>query len=270
AYEYQALKVLERSGVTPKPYYLDDSKSEFPFGILIMEFLPGRHLDYSRDLLKAAKTFAEIHGLDFLKEEINFLKREPGPFTGIFNEAVSLLTVYFSSPRGDLKVKRILGKVLDYANKNKEQEKYLLREPWLTLINTEVNSHNFIINEESQTCHLIDWEKPIYGEPAQDLSMFLISTTTLWKGDYILSLEEEAGFLNEYIRHLSYNPLSKTLIERVRMFNFFNYLRAVSWCAMAWTEYTEPGRPLVNMNTFKKIKMYIEMDFIKKSFSEAF
>jgi hypothetical protein len=49
------------------------------------------------------------------------------------------------------------------------------------------------------------------------------------------------------------------------MFKFFNYLRAISWCAMAWTEYTEPGRQLVNMDTFEKIKAYIEPSFIKRS-----
>jgi len=44
-YEYNALKSLERSGATPKVYYVDDSKSFFDYGILIMEYLEGRPLD---------------------------------------------------------------------------------------------------------------------------------------------------------------------------------------------------------------------------------
>jgi thiamine kinase-like enzyme len=143
------------------------------------------------------------------------------------------------------------------------------------VINTEVNSHNFIVNRKKGSCHLIDWEKPILGEPAQDLSMFLIATTTLWKSEKILSLQEEEDFIRKYLQkmkiemskseELSGIPIN-TLRERITMFKFFNYLRAISWCAMAWTEYVQPGRVLQNPDTFEKIKMYIEPAFIQRCF----
>jgi hypothetical protein len=113
---------------------------------------------------------------------------------------------------------------------------------------------------------LIDWEKPIYGEPAQDLSMFLIPTTTLWKRDYILSKEEKESFLSEYLNRLPPCFYSDSLRDRVEMFTFFTQLRAVAWCAMAWTEYIQPNRLLSNDDTFKKIKMYIKPEFLTDLF----
>lgn len=269
-YEYKALQLLSNSQVTPKPYYLDDSKKIIPYGLICMEYLPGDPLDYTRDLALAAATFAKIHGLPLKVTEIDFLIRMPGPLTGIYNEAVDLLVQYFNCPEANLEIKRLLEKVMLCAEEKKRLEEYLLREPWLTIINTEVNSHNFIVNRDknSLTCHLIDWEKPILGEPAQDLSMFLIPTTTLWKRNSILSREEQNRFLSEYIGKLSPTLYKHTLLERVEIFKFFNLLRAISWCAMAWTEYTKPGRPLINNETFEKINSYLETDFIKNCFQE--
>jgi thiamine kinase-like enzyme len=270
AYEYQALELLHRSGVTPRPYYLDDSKEIIPFGLLIMEYLPGEPLNYRQDLQMAATTFAKIHRLQFKGAESDFLIKEEGPFSGIYKEAEILLDKYFQSPDANLHVKDMLEKVLLKAEERKKEEEYLLREPWLAVINTEVNSHNFIVNQYLQTCHLIDWEKPILGEPAQDLSMFLIATTTMWKRNQILSMEEEESFIRQYLKRLPACPHKSTLRSRVEMFKFFNYLRAISWCAMAWTEYVKPGRKLVNEDTFEKITTYISPDFIRKTFPQVF
>lgn len=270
AYEYQALQLLSGSGVTPRPAYLDDSKQIIPYGLLVMEYLPGEPLDYSCDLLQAASTFARIHSLTFPPERTAFLVQEPGPFSGIYREASTLLQSYFACPDANPRLQKMLETVLLRAEEKRKEEDCLLREPWLAVINTEVNSHNFIVNRKSQTCHLIDWEKPIYGEPAQDLSMFLLATTTMWKRNYILSPQEEELFIREYLAQLPACPHLHTLRDRVQMFKFFNYLRALSWCAMAWTEYTRPGRPLVNMDTFEKIKAYLEEGFIRACFPAVF
>ena len=266
AYEYKALQLLNCSTVTPRPYWLDDSHQELPYGLLIMEFLAGEPLDYKYDLLKAARTLACIHGIDYAAPETSFLVKEPGSFTGIYNEVARLLQTYSSCPQARTETAGLLEKIFIQAGDRKKDEQYLLGEPWLRVINTELNSHNFIVNRPTDQCFLIDWEKPIYGEPAQDLSMFLIPTTTLWKRDYILSREEEENFLHEYLHQLPPCLHSDTLQDRVEMFKFFNQLRAVSWCAMAWTEYIRSDRPLSNDDTFKKIEMYIEPDFITNLF----
>ncbi|ATW23641.1 phosphotransferase family protein [Candidatus Formimonas warabiya] len=266
AYEYQVLQLLNKSGVTPRPFYLDDRKQTVPYGLLVMEYLPGEPLDYRYDLPKAARTFARIHSLEFGAGAAGFLMKQTGPFTGVYQEAVTLLESFFNCPDADVQIKWILERALLKAEEKKKDEDFLLHEPWLAVINTEVNSHNFIVNQERLTCHLIDWEKPIYGEPAQDLSMFLIATTTMWKRNYVLSVKEEEEFLAVYLNCLATTcPYKNTLRDRVQMFKLFNYLRAISWCAMAWTEYTKPGRPLVNRDTFEKIKAYLEPEFIRTS-----
>ena len=60
-YEYGALEILAESGVTPKPFFLDDSKSVLDYGVLIMEYLPGEAFLYPRDFRKAGRLFAQIH-----------------------------------------------------------------------------------------------------------------------------------------------------------------------------------------------------------------
>lgn len=269
-YEYQALELLRRSEVTPVPYYLDDQKAEIPYGLLVMEYLPGEPLQYSADLRQAANTFARIHSLSFAQEDATFLVKPKAPFTPICREVSSLLTRYFVSQGASTKVKILLERLFHVAEVKKQEERYFIEEPWQAVINTEVNSHNFIVNPARQSCHLIDWEKPIYGEPAQDLSMFMIRTTTFWRGNTLLSPEQEDLFLTTYIHELMRCPYVDSLRERVQSFKFFNTLRAISWCAMAWTEYTQPGRPLVNTDTFEKINMYLEVDFIKSCFPEVF
>lgn len=270
AYEYQALQLLSRSGVTPRPYFLDDSKEDIPYGLLVMEYLPGEPLDYRYDLEEAAATLARIHSMQFAKNETDFLVKQSGPFSGIYSEARTLLDHFFQCPEASSELKKMLEKLLLTAAEKKKEEEYLLQEPFLAVINTELNSHNFIVNHDRQTCHLIDWEKPILGEPAQDLSMFLIATTTMWKRNYRLSRQEEKSFLRQYLKQLPDCPLKKTLRSRVEMFKFFNYLRAISWCAMAWTEYIKPGRALVNADTFNKINVYLTPEFIRNIFPQIF
>ncbi|MEL1136013.1 aminoglycoside phosphotransferase family protein [Desulfitobacterium sp. THU1] len=308
-YEYQALDLLRDSGVTPLPLYLDAERTDIPYGCLVMEYLPGEPLNYARDLMKASQTFAKIHSLSFPKGKTDFLIQVNGPFSVIYDEVGNLLRTYMECPRGNLKTKKLLEKVFLVSGDKVKDEKYFGNQSWRAVLNTEVNSHNFIVNDEQGACHLIDWEKPIYGEPAQDLSMFLIRTTTLWKRNVILSVEQEELFLESYLKSYqafllrqsfqdlydtsleptcfdraspekheqyyfglgsNFEDLAPTLRERVEMFKFFNLLRAISWCAMAWTEYTQPGRPLVNEDTFAKIQMYLDEEFIKGSFPAVF
>ena len=62
-YEYYALKLLENSTRTPKPYYLDSENH-----LLVMEYLPGRALDYRTDLKLAAECLAQIHSVSVPEE----------------------------------------------------------------------------------------------------------------------------------------------------------------------------------------------------------
>jgi thiamine kinase-like enzyme len=129
------------------------------------------------------------------------------------------------------------------------------------MVNTELNSGNFLINGE--TSHLVDWEKPLLSEPAQDLGHFLAPTTTFWKTDVILTPEQVKAFAETYVAAVNGRMDCATLPERLPLFFTVTCLRGVTWCAMAYREYCQPGRQLRNEDTFRKLKAYLEPAFLR-------
>ncbi|QCX33269.1 hypothetical protein FDN13_05885 [Caloramator sp. E03] len=261
-YEYNALKALEKTSVTPKVYFVDDSKLKLNYGILIMEFLEGRPLQYSNDLEKAVYIFSKIHTLksDEVSKKIFII--EENLFTERIKEAQRLLKEFFISSLVDDKLKVFFNKFLDWAEKNRHKEKYYIDNKLHVINNTEVNSNNFIIGKDKS--YLIDWEKPVISDPCQDLTQFIAITTTLWKADYILSVEEKNNFFNFYIERTGY----KDIKERVYLYQPYLYLRALSWCAYAYLEYLKPDKEIKNEDTFKKIKSYLDISFMKEILKE--
>lgn len=257
-YEFNSLKYLESSSVTPKVFFVDSSKMFFDYGILIMEFLEGTPLDYGKDLNKAANIFSKIHSLE-IKPDNHFIIEE-NIFSDRINEGERLLTNIWNSPIIDKKIKTFFYKFLDWAKVNKYKEKYFIDAPWHVINNTEVNSHNFIIGEENS--YLIDWEKPVISDPAQDLTQFLATTTTLWKTNYILSNDEKEEFFTNYINGLKGED--KNIRDRVNFYIPYLYLRALGWCAHAYVEYHDPNKEIKNMDTFKKIREYLDIDFMEE------
>ncbi|MCG8541956.1 MAG: phosphotransferase [Clostridia bacterium] len=262
-YEYNALKSLEISNVTPRVFFVDDTKKFFDYGILIMEFLEGRPLEYDKDLGRAAKIFARIHSLDIGTINNDFIL-EDKVCSHRITEGNRLLKDYLESPIVDEKLKKFFYNFLEWAEKNRYREKYFLENKWHVINNTEVNSHNFIIGDENS--FLIDWEKPVISDPCQDITQFLAPTTTLWKTGHVLTSEERDGFFKTYVENL--NNGDRDIRERVHLYNPYLYLRALSWCAYAWLEYQKPNRDIKNMDTFKKIEEYLDIDFMKNLLKE--
>jgi aminoglycoside phosphotransferase (APT) family kinase protein len=132
----------------------------------------------------------------------------------------------------------------------------------LCMVNTELNSGNFLINETGES-YLVDWEKPLISEPAQDLGHFLAPTTTFWKTDVILTPEEVKDFIEKYIAAVNGRMDCSALPRRLPLYFTVNCLRGVTWCAMAYREYCQPGRQLTNSDTFAKLKAYLEPAYLQ-------
>jgi len=268
-YEYHALKLLEPTGVTPRPFYVDDARGiagrERNYGVLLMEYLPGEPLDYRRDLEAAARLFARVHSLPVAPEE-NHLIREERPLSMTYEECSRLLPVYLESDLAEPALRDYLREVLDWAAGARHREAYFLADPYHCIINTEVNSGNFIVNREQGTIHLVDWEKPLWGDPSQDLSHFRVPTTTLWKSDYRMTDENKRSFLNGYRAAITDAHLRDTIAERVRLRDPFNCLRGISWSAMAWVAYQTGEHALRNEDTFHKVSAYLHLDFVRSLF----
>jgi aminoglycoside phosphotransferase (APT) family kinase protein len=269
-YEFCALKLLANTGVTPRPYYMDDMPGLIDangntYGVLLMDYLPGEMLDYRRDLEAAARLFARIHTCP-VDEKDNHLIREQRPLSMTYEECSRLLPIYLESDLADPALRDYLQEVLAWADEARHDERYFLDDPWSCIINTEVNSGNFIANRQQGTLHLVDWEKPLWGDPSQDLSHFCVPTTTLWKTDYRMSSAERNHFLEIYKNAIHDQHLCDTLEARVRLRDPFNCLRGISWSAMAWVTYQTAEHALRNADTFRKVSMYMDLEFVRGLF----
>jgi len=264
-YEYQALQLLAGSGATPQAYYVDDTRQRLPHGVLLMEYLAGEALDYTRDLAAAARLLAQIHSFS-ARLDITHLIVEERPLSMTCDECGRLLQVYFDCEQADAAICRYLRDVLAWAEQARLREACFLADPWPCIINTEVNSGNFIANRESGSLHLVDWEKPLWGDPSQDLSHFSVPTTTLWKTDQRLDATRRGEFLAAYRAALADAHLRDTIDERVRLRDPFNCLRGISWSAMAWVAYQNGRHALRNADTFRKIEQYLQPAFLHSLF----
>lgn len=227
-YEYDALKTLEKSYVTPTTFFLDDSTTFFDYGVLIMQFIEGRHLDYGnqKDLQEAAKILGKIDSLNTDKIDVsNFLVRE-----NVIEDSLDKSRLYLKGFKDskdiDLGIRLKIDSLLDWAEKNKACASYFEEDKWHTINNTETNSKNFIISKKKTKGFLIDWEKPVLGDPSLDLAYFLSPVTTLVSGDYILSQDEKDDFFKTYIMYL--DKCDRDIIERVRVYTPFLYLLSLS------------------------------------------
>lgn len=256
-YEFHALRLLESSGRTPKPIYVDGSKSELDYGILVMEYLEGEYLQYETELLYGAKTLADIHSIDITLQKHN-LQNPPNPLKAILEECEEMIAVYYRSPLAKEEQKCMIRKMMNTGWEKVRNTQ--IETPYECCINTELNSTNFLVYNKS--AYLVDWEKPLKGDPAQDLGHFLAPTTTFWKTDTILNRNQVEAFIDTYIQEVNGRFDTSEIRERVNLFIPINCLRGITWCAMAWVEYQDSSRLIRNESTWKKLNQYLEIEFL--------
>ena len=251
-YEFSALQNLIPSGRTPKPLLCSPEHA-----LLVMQWLPGSALDYRRDMKTAARILADIHSVPV--PENCHLIRPQAPARAIYDECLAMVQHYFDWEEADPQVVGLLQDLIC------EIGTLPLEEPSdapVCMVNTELNSGNFLICEDGAG-YLVDWEKPLLSEPAQDLGHFLAPTTTFWKTDVILTPEEVRQFAADYVEAVADRMDCSTLSKRLPLYFTVTCLRGVTWCAMAYREYCQPGRELRNEDTFRKLKAYLHPAFLQ-------
>ena len=251
-YEFSALKNLEPSGRTPKALFCEPDRN-----CLVTEWLPGRPLQYETDMNIAAEIFADIHARP-TPENCGLLEPE-NPLEAILEECRQMVAHYHSWDKADPLVRSLLKTLENEISARDLSAPVGIRK---CMVNTEVNSGNFLINPQGKS-YLIDWEKPLISEPAQDLGHFLVPTTTFWKTDVILTPEDVRHFVAHYRQAVNSRFETESLRERLPLYFTITCLRGVTWCAMAFREYSEPGRSLSNADTFLKIQDYLRPDFLE-------
>lgn len=284
SYEAHALSLLEKSGRVPKVYYVEEKGDK---GILLMDFLEGRALRYETDLSIAGQILADIHSTAYEREkdrgEFRLLSPE-NPLHAMLSESASLLKSYELS---SFMEEEIYNRTHTLWKRGVDLErKYakILSSKDFCIINTELNSGNFLIQSEEKkdklpalngqpkengkdinskdiSSYLIDWEKPLYAHFAQDLGHFLAPTTSFWKTDIILQEKDKVDFFCSYREALAGRREFSEIEEKTELFILFNCIRGLSWCAYAYAEY-QKGRDIHNEDTFRKIKAYLEDPFL--------
>lgn len=254
-YEFTVLQSLRRSGVTPRPFYCDTEPPAEGLGngVLLMEYLPGRPLDYAKDWQEAARIFAATHA----QPVDNRLIVQANPVLDIAKESKGLIHRFPDHPLQKEKQRLIdyHAEILTLA----ERTKPLFENDPMVIANTEVNSHNFIIleDEDSKQGWLVDWEKAVVTSRFQDIGHFLVPTTTLWKTDFRFTKEGKRDFVAAYLEQVGIDMDLDTAMQCTDVMERTILLRAMAWCYMAYYEYTQSDRALQNVDTFKKIEFYL-------------
>jgi aminoglycoside phosphotransferase (APT) family kinase protein len=248
-YEFRVLKAVEPSGVTPRAFFVDSDADGLGKGVLLMEYLPGRALEYPIDIRKAAEVFAKIHGLSTAEGLIV----QNNPIEAIAEESYGLINRFADHPLIGEKacLLRYHEKILTLSENTRDF--FTDEEP--CIVNTEVNSGNFIVQPEKT--YLVDWEKAVVSCRYQDLGHFVVPTTTLWKNNYVYNEEEKLRFIRCYSQSLDLDLDVRELFEKTKILERTILLRALSWCFMAYFEYTREDRTLRNADTFAKIRDYL-------------
>ena len=278
-YEANALRQIVSSGRTPEVLYVDDSRKYIDHGVLVMDFLPGEYPDYENasDMSAAIECLADIHAVRIDESRVVHGNPESVPadtteliapetsFGAILEECESMFSVYENSDLGDDSVREQIRRLLSRGHEIVDElESSDMPVPYRCCINTELNNTNFLVDRSrvSVKAYLVDWEKPLYGDPAQDLGHMLAPTTTFWKTDVIYDQERVEGLIDEYIRAAGDRFDTTGIRERTHQFITITCLRGITWCAMAWIQYQDPDKTIVNESTARKLEQYLDKDFL--------
>ena len=262
AYEFSALDLLEPCGRTPRTLWYDASRAHLPWGVGVEEFLPGRPLSYQTDMPEAACILADVHAVEVPAAARQTLICPANPLLGIARECRQMFEKYRSwHAAEDFVLKRV--DAMMRAAFAIAQDASELAGQRLCIANTELNSHNFLIGDNGRPSYLIDWEKPLFSVPEQDLSHFLVPTTTNWKTSTILNRAQREAFLDEYEQAVAGRFPTQGLRARLDGYLTVTCLRGLTWCAMACVDYTEGGPGLHNEDTFAKIKQFLSHEYLE-------
>lgn len=269
SYEFRALDLLEACGRTPRTLWCDDSRALAPWGVGVEEFLPGRPLSYQSDLARAARILADVHAVEVPAGA--GLQRPQNPLLGIVEECLTMFETYRAWSKAQDAVLRTVGAMAGRALASAQGAAGSCQEDVRRcIVNTELNSHNFLMGEDGQPDYLVDWEKPLVSMAEQDLAHFLVPTTTCWRTQTVLSRPEREAFLDEYERAVNGRFSTEGLRERLGGFMTVTCLRGVTWCAMACVGYTEGGSGLRNEGTLAKIGQFLSADFLQMIWDEFY
>ena len=269
-YECQALKFLEPSGCTPRARYVDGSKQLDGHGALVMDFHEGRYPVFKSadDMSRVAAMLANVHAVPVGADCP--LVRPGDPLRAQYDECAGYFATYRASALAD----PAACTAIEHMMAMTEQA---LDAPFDSadachVQNTEAVSDHFLLSERGHGDCMVDWEKPIVGEVAQDVAYFLSPTTTIWTSGekHIFSTREREFFVNAYWKAVNGRFDRGRFEQRFDAYVKTNCMRGITWSANAWVEYHDPARPLKSPETFELLKMYLSPEFREQCYDICF
>ncbi len=286
-YEYDALRNLESSGRTPKALYVDDSKQLLDYGVLVISFCEGEMLDFDAlrpgDLNCAAQLMADIHAVPVT--QASSLHQPKDPLRELFDECIGRFEYYLASGFEEPRITSWMQRYIDAARSALEAP--CASEDAMHIINTETLASHFLIPQSSAqeaACNVangvgrfcdnpgffVDWERPIVGEPAQDLAFFVAPTTTYWDSEFMFPRQNIEAFLDDYWRAVDGRFSMGAFEERFWAYLKVSVLRSAMWCCKALARYGAGGTGPTTEKTKTKLPIYLSDEFNERIFEECF
>ena len=260
AYEASALKALEPSMRVPRVFFVDDTKRRISHGVMVIEFRQGTWLDYGNAaaMEEAARIMADVHAVEPACDCP--IKRADDPLQAYFNVCNAFYRNYLASPYADPMVTGYVDEFFAHAKRALETPHDAHDDAHI--LNTEPLASQFLIPEEKDAGSLIDWEKPVLGEVAQDVAYVLSPTSTIWDTDYVLNAAEREKFVGDYWRAVGGRFSQGRFEERLSAYVKMTCLLAITWSCNAVVEYNDPARELKTERTKRLLPVYLSEEYL--------
>lgn len=220
-HEYKTLEFLAPYDVAPKPLFVDNSKKHFPYGLLIEEYIPGGHVQFSVPAMRrVAEAMATLHSIPI---EGAPLERRSNPLRDQFDSVAAYLHQYEQRQDPNYDIVR-LGHLIISQLENKLNELEGAYTP-SSLIHTDPNPANII--DTGERAYFIDWEQGRIDDPSYDVAAFFSNVLNLWESPRVLTSDEKQAFLETYIAKTGDTTIEKRIPPRLKLYT----LTAVIWGA---------------------------------------
>ena len=260
-YEFAALRALAPSGRAPEPLFVDGTCRRIGRGALVESFVEGAWIDLedARQVRQAARALADVHSVTAPSDCV--LLRGEDPLRSQLESCLGLFDSYRGSDLAEGRVVREVDELLARARRAVDAAPMPSPSECSHILNTEAVPSHFLIDGAGRAS-IVDWEKPVLGEVAQDLAYFLSPTTTIWDSDVIFGAPERARFLEAYWDAVDDRFPRGSFDERFGAYRMVNALVGVTWSCNAWVEYRDPARPLRNEKTLRLLPTYFSEEFL--------
>jgi thiamine kinase-like enzyme len=254
-HEYATLEFLAAHGVTPKPYFLDNSRKHFPYGLLIEDFIPGGHVQFSVPAVRrVASAMATLHTINIDSAP---LERRNNPLQEQLDSVIAYLGSYKQRQKPNHELLSVSDKIIQRVKKDipKLAGLYAPR----SIIHTDPNPANII--DTGERAYFIDWEQGRIDDPSYDVAAFFSDALNLWASPRVLTAEEKQSFITTYTEKTGDTTIKDRIPARLMLYT----VTAVIWGAMRMADVDE-GKidPNLGAQNYARYQKLASADELKK------